>query len=101
VATRYPKAKEAPVSRVIYKYPLQVQDEVAVALPRGAELLDVQAQDDTPCLWALVETEANTEQRVFCIFGTGHRISALGLRYIATCQLHGEMLVLHVFEKVS
>ena len=47
----------------IYKYQLIVTDRQDVQLPEGAEILTIQTQVDTPCLWALVDilaTEAPT-----------------------------------------
>ena len=37
----------------VYKYPLQLNDEVALDLPEGAEVLSVQEQRGGVCLWAL------------------------------------------------
>jgi|HubBroStandDraft_6_1064221.scaffolds.fasta_scaffold17260_10 hypothetical protein len=87
--------------RAVYKYPLQVVDEVAVSLPEGAEVLDVQAQAETPCLWALVDPTAATEQRFFRLFGTGHPVAEDDLTYVGTFQLRGGVFVYHVFEKAA
>ena len=50
----------------IFKYGLAVRDDVRIALPRGARILCVQVQDVRPCLWALVDPEAPTCERLFC-----------------------------------
>ena len=44
------------MSRVIWKYPLEVTDEQTLMLPRSARALSVAAQNDTLTLWALVRT---------------------------------------------
>jgi hypothetical protein len=89
------------VSFVIYKYPLQVNDTVAVSLPQDAELLCVQEQHGKPCLWALVDPTADTVQRVLRMAGTGHPLSDDEQRtYLNTFQLLGGELVFHVFEVV-
>ncbi len=82
----------------IYKYPLQINDAIAVELPAGSVPLCVQMQGDTPCLWATVDPDTErTEQRVFRIAGTGHDLGAVG-RYLNTFQMFGGGLVFHVFE---
>lgn len=82
----------------IFKYKLQVNDEVAVALPAGAEILSVQEQHTKLCLWALVDPAADTEQRVFAIVETGESFgyATPNYTYIATVQMMP--FVWHVFE---
>ena len=41
--------------KTIWKYPLRIRDWVRLEMPRGAEILCVQVQGLTPCLWALVD----------------------------------------------
>ncbi len=70
-------------------------------MPIGAKILTVQTQNDIPCLWALVDPQAETEGRNIEIFGTGHPVlSDLGTarEYIGTFQMHNGTLVFHVFE---
>jgi hypothetical protein len=83
----------------IFKYPLRVDDRQTVQLPKGAELLTVQTQHGSPCLWALVDEAAETESRVILMHGTGHPISCLG-KYLGTFQLDGGNLVFHAFTGV-
>jgi hypothetical protein len=85
----------------IYKYPFEINDIVEMNLPKGAEVLSVQCQDDVPCLWALVDPEAKLLKRTFKLFGTGHDIDEAPqdhLSYIATFQQHDGLLVWHIFE---
>ena len=86
---------------VIYKYPLAAMDEQKVAMPRGAHILCIDVQRGVYCLWALVDPEAEKEQRTFSIVGTGHQIAdAARLDYIGSAQL-GDALIFHVFEKLG
>ena len=80
----------------VFKYPLALANEVNVEMPFGAEVLTVQMQAETPCLWARVDPEAPKETRRFSIRGTGH--AGADGRYLATLQMGGGSLVFHVFE---
>lgn len=84
----------------IWKFPLKVEDNQSVFMPKGAEILTVQAQGGNPCIWALVNTEEpDEEQRLFQIFGTGHPVSDnIERKYINTFQVQEGTLVFHVFE---
>ena len=96
--------------RIIYKYPLEVKDYQVVTMPKNAQILTVQAQREKPCIWALVDTDnepeeryfrmAGPEKRYFRMAGTGHpiRLKDKLLRYIGTFQLMGGDLIFHVFE---
>ena len=64
------------MNKVIWKYPLKVQDVQNVIIPKGAELLSVQTQGDGAFLWALVNPkETETEARNIEIFGTGQPVA--------------------------
>lgn len=79
----------------IYKYPLTVTDNQTVPMPKGAEILTVQVQGGTPCLWAMVDLREPEEDRRILTYGTGHIVDLEG-RYIGTYQMSA--LVFHVFE---
>jgi hypothetical protein len=84
----------------IWKYHLAVVDSQDVEMPRGATILAVQAQDDVPCIWALVDPEKPAETRTILTFGTGHPIDnrvAMSSRHIGTYQIARGKLVFHVF----
>lgn len=70
-----------------------------IEMPRGAQILCVQAQRDSPQLWALVDPNAPKVTRVFRTYGTGWDFDATGLSYVGTFQLGGGSLVFHVFEQ--
>ena len=73
-------------------------------MPKGAEILTVQTQNDTPCIWALVDPDSETETRHFEVYGTGHDIHCdMGIerKYINTFQIQYGLLVFHLFERIN
>lgn len=92
------------MKKSIWKFPMNVNDRVRLSMPKGAEILTVQTQNETPCIWALVDTENEKEERYFEIFGTGHPVPVdMGVerKYINTFQLRGGSLVFHLFERLN
>ncbi len=86
------------MSLTVWKYQLQTTDIQDVLMPQGADILCVQTQGQEPCLWALVNPDAEKGMRRIYIVGTGHPTGYLtGLSYIGTYQLRGGALVFHVF----
>jgi hypothetical protein len=87
--------------RTVHKYPVSLSDIFTLELPRGAEVLTAQAQDGDMFLWALVDTNAPTEEVVFRLANTGDCISETSeLKYVNTFQLRGRGLIYHLFEIV-
>lgn len=82
----------------IFKFPLQVSDLQKISMPKDSSLLTVQVQKGTPCLWALVDTDKETEERFIRIIGTGHPVPENILRYIGTFQVLEGSFIGHVFE---
>ncbi len=88
--------------KTVWKFPLSLTEKQRVEMPLGAQILDVQLQNSSPCLWAIIQTgaEMQTEMRVFETYGTGDPLpngaGADGPYYVATYQLDG--FVWHVFE---
>lgn len=82
--------------KTIYKYAAPVKDDLTIRMPVGAQVLCVQVQGDGPQIWALVDSDGETEMRRFRWRGTGHPAEGLG-RYIGTVQLQGGLLVFHLF----
>ena len=82
----------------IYKYPLEVEDEQIVSLPKGAVLLSVQVQHKQPCLWAKVESNHKNIPHKIVIRGTGHSANDVeGMQFLGTFQLQGGNFVGHAF----
>jgi hypothetical protein len=87
----------------IWKYPLTLTDVQDVRMPSGSEILTVQVQHASLCLWALVNQNAGRdagEVRTIEIHGTGIIMSDEERRYIGTAQMAGGALVWHVFERL-
>jgi hypothetical protein len=82
---------------VIYKYPFEIKDKVLLDLPKGAKILRVAVQNETPCIWALVNADAPRELRGFRIYGTEHRIGPEAGAYVAT--FNQGPYVWHLFEQ--
>jgi len=88
----------------IWKFELKLTDKQFINLPKGAELLSVQNQNERACLWGLVKPNEEKEERCFEIFGTGHEIhSDMGVdrKYIGTFQMQNGGLVFHLFERLN
>lgn len=88
--------------RTIRQFPFEVtHGEFLLELPKAAELLSVDAQDNGPCLWFLVDNAKPTEQVRFFTAFTGGRLEDWCTKssLIATLQLRvGTWLVLHIFQ---
>lgn len=87
----------------IYKYPIALTEKIVVDMPKWSQILSFQVQGDTPCLWALIETDNSLVQRQFYVVGTGQNLDALPItrltQYIGTVQQGG--FVWHLFERAA
>lgn len=70
-----------------------------VDMPIGAKILKINEQNKLVYIWALVDTEAEKENREFFVYGTGHAVDD-GMSYIDTFYLHDGAYVMHVFERL-
>lgn len=89
--------------KTIWKYKLDVNDNVFIEMPKGAQVLSVQIQDGAPCIWALVDPDAKKEKRLFEVLGTGHTMPedmGINRAFIGTFQLWAGRLVFHLFERL-
>jgi hypothetical protein len=68
-------------------------------MPVGAKILTAQHQDGVMTLWAMVDPDAEREQRGFRIYGTGWPIEQDNLDYVATAR--EGIFVWHLFEVLS
>lgn len=84
----------------IYKYDFEVEGEFNILMPKGAHILTVQVQRDTPCIWAIVDPAQPIEPRTFRILGTGHEMDMdiPHSHYIGTFQLFDGSYIGHMFE---
>lgn len=89
----------------VFKYKIDPY-EPFIDLPVGAEVLSVDFQVIQHCaamfLWALVDTNAEIEQRRFEYFPTGGEIPyQMGIDYVFVGTAHMDNgLVFHVFESI-
>jgi len=93
------------MAKIIYKYPLVIQDVQTIKLPANAEILSVQSQiintfrDRELFLWAMVNPQLDTEQeRTIHIIGTGNSMPNKVLKYLGTTQMN--TFVWHIFEEI-
>ena len=83
----------------IYKYELNTTIPTDLALPEGAQVLDIQMQNEKPVLWARVNVNAKTVQRTFVPVPTGADPTHLEpAKYIKTVQFLKGALVFHFYE---
>ena len=84
----------------VFKYQVPLRDYFKLALPKGARVLTVDVQNGHPQLWALVNPDHKTEDRLFRFAGTSHPIedAPARLKFVATFQMDGGSLVFHIFE---
>ena len=89
--------------KAIWKYNLKIGHTMLV-MPKDAEILSLQVQHNQPCLWALVDTEAEREEVLLTTFGTGHPINEdeiSNTKFIGTYQLEDGAFVGHVFKQLN
>lgn len=89
--------------KIIYKYPLKTTGIQSIMMPKNANILTAQVQNDIPCLWAVVEPEKELEERHIITYGTGHPFTESNgkHKYIATYQLAGGGFIGHIFEFIE
>lgn len=60
--------------KTIWKFPFQIIDGFQLEMPKGSHIVLVEPQEEQPCIWAEVDSEAPMELRTFLLFGTGHAV---------------------------
>ena len=85
--------------KTIHKYQLDPRD-LNLSLPVGAKLLAAQEQNNQICVWAEVDTEADTELVGFEVFGTGHEMTDAPREYIGTAFIDGGGFVFHIYKMI-
>jgi hypothetical protein len=88
--------------KAIWKYEFSIKDKFDIGMPYGADILDIQMQDEVPCIWAIVEPKNMSIPRHFRILGTGHlfdkETDKYRLIYVGT--IHMPPFVWHLFEEI-
>jgi hypothetical protein len=69
----------------IWKYQLDSQSKI-IGIPRGAQILALQMQDEFPVIWALVDPSQSLVDHQINIYDTGQLIPEDTGRYIGTFQ---------------
>jgi hypothetical protein len=85
----------------IFSFPLPVIGVRVVALSKGAQILCVRAEGDSLFLWALVDPQAQHEDRFFASYTRGeqiHELEGVSREYVGTVQLDPDLVVVHIFE---
>jgi hypothetical protein len=90
------------VSAAVWKFPIPINDEFTLRMPRDAELLFVASQNEQGCLWARVITDywVGVVDRRFLLRGTGHEVDR-DCKYVGSFMLRGGALVFHLFEAAT
>lgn len=87
--------------KTVYKYHLLIEDNFTLSIPKGYQVLTVAVQKrpgvEIPCLWVLVDPEAELTPVNFRCAGTGHDITETNLTHIGSVLLYDDELVLHYF----
>ena len=86
----------AKQQRTIWKFPLAIVCEQAITIPRVHHWLDVQVQDGTPVLWAIVNPLTAPTKVEIRMCGTGRDAPEPEDVYLGTVQL--DSFVWHYFE---
>ena len=86
--------------KTIWKYILEEEDINSIMMPKGANPISAQVQHNKICLWAIVETKNDLEDRLFFLATTGNPMidNGLTMNFIDTIQLYGGDVVCHLFE---
>lgn len=84
----------------------QFHEKFTILMPKSAEILCVQTdqKNNHPSIWALVDPEAEEEERDFELYGTGHQISfdmGVERKYIGSYQYQRGEFVGHIFERLN
>ncbi len=99
-----------PEARVIVKYELTVSEMFRLELQKGAEVLSVMVDNNTPKLYVLVDPEITyTISRFFEIVPTGHTLRAglhpdgrlIARKFIGSFQINNGNYIGHVFERLN
>lgn len=78
------------------------KDSQCIEIPRDAEILSAQNQNENMCIWVKLKPNAEKIPRIIEIYETGQGIkNPTNLKFIGSVQLDGNSLVLHIFERLK
>ena len=88
------------MKKTIWKFTLDGRaSPQSIQMPKGAQSLSVQVQGENPCLWAIVNPQAEPETVLISIYGTGHNLPDNPGEFIGTFQISNGRFVFHVFKE--
>ena len=61
--------------KVVYKYPLALEDKQTIEIPISSQILCVQTQFNKPCIWAIVDPSLPSKEIKIESYGTGGSIT--------------------------
>lgn len=88
--------------KAIWKFQLGREIIVSKRMPKGAKILSVQGQFREGAIWALVEVNAEPEDRIFVSLLTGEEFELTDKHiYLGTYQIDSGNHIVHVFEIIK
>ncbi len=91
--------------KIIWKYQIPINDKFAIEIPVGSQVLSVQMQKGSPCIWVLVNPDNKLASRAFNLVGTGQKLPSdwdcTKKKFIGTFQMAEGNLVYHLFETLK
>lgn len=85
-------------NQVVWKYPLQIENEQYIALPADCKILRVGVQDNKPVIWVLTHPADLIESVKIYIFATGQIINVEVGEYLGSYEIYGGLEIYHVFK---
>lgn len=88
------------MSKIVGKFQLPIKECFSLEMPQGAEVVRVEGLDGHIWMWAVIDTEAPTENRQFMSFKTGGEMPPdTELKYIGCGAVYVQQeLMLYYFE---
>lgn len=83
--------------KTIYKYTLEITDAQCLQLPAGFKVLKIEAVDDKPRMWCLVDPHAVLVDRKIMTYGTGREMPDRPGKYLGSYLVLRGRGVFHVF----
>jgi hypothetical protein len=88
--------------KTIYKYMVTFGDKTEFSAPSDFKALSLQMQNGVPCIWAIVDTQAEMKTYTVYCLNTGETMllgMILNSQYLGTVVLPREGLVKHFYIK--
>jgi hypothetical protein len=89
-----------PECDTFWKFPIPIEDDFVIEIPRGSIPLSVDLTADGPMVWAAVSSRTKQKERHrFHLRGTGHPLpNLMAYRFVGTFQIPRLGLVYHLFD---